>query len=97
MPYIITEPCIDILDGACRAICPVNCIYLPEETLLPVSRQRQKMYVNPAECIDCDACRDACPVDAIFDENEVPEMWQAYIAEEYAAFGLSRSNKETPW
>lgn len=92
MAYIITEPCIDILDGACRQICPVNCIYLPEETTLPAAQQRQKMYVNPAECIDCDACREACPVGAVYHEDEVPEQWLGYIAEEYAAFGLSRSS-----
>lgn len=92
MPYIITEPCIDILDGACREICPVNCIYLPDETRLPVAQQRRKMYVNPAECIDCDACREACPVGAIYRDDEVPQPWQAYIAEEYAAFGLQHKS-----
>jgi NAD-dependent dihydropyrimidine dehydrogenase PreA subunit len=38
MPYIITEYCIDVMDGACREVCPVNCIYLPEETKLPKAK-----------------------------------------------------------
>ena len=34
---------------------------------------------TPQECIDCDACVEACPVDAIFAEDQVPEEWQRYI------------------
>ncbi|MDH5748650.1 MAG: ferredoxin family protein [Rhodospirillales bacterium] len=37
------------------------------------------LYINPEECIDCDACPRACPADAIFIESEVPEKWQSYI------------------
>lgn len=86
MPYIITEPCIGLVDGACRDLCPVNCIYLPEETRLPHDRRLNKMYVNPGECIECGACRDICPVGAIYREDQVPQHWQAYVAAEYAAF-----------
>jgi len=31
-------------------------------------------------CIDCGACVDPCPVDAIFHEDELPEKWNEYIA-----------------
>ena len=31
------------------------------------------------ECIDCDACVEACPVDAITPEDQVPAEWQKYI------------------
>jgi ferredoxin len=31
------------------------------------------------ECIDCDACVEACPVDAITPEDMVPAEWQKYI------------------
>jgi NAD-dependent dihydropyrimidine dehydrogenase PreA subunit len=27
MPYVITEPCIDVTDKACMDECPVDCIY----------------------------------------------------------------------
>ena len=30
------------------------------------------LYINPDECIDCDACKPECPVDAIFPEEEGP-------------------------
>jgi hypothetical protein len=28
--------------------------------------------------IDCDACVEACPVDACFAEDQLPEEWQQY-------------------
>ena len=39
------------------------------------------LYINPTECIDCHACALACPVAAIFIEDEVPEKWKGYIRE----------------
>ena len=41
--------------------------------------QHEQLYIDPAECIDCDACVDACPVDAITPEDMVPDKWQQYI------------------
>jgi ferredoxin len=38
------------------------------------------MYIDPATCIDCDACVPACPVGAIFAEEKVPAKWQGFIA-----------------
>ena len=34
MPYIITEPCIDIKDKSCVDVCPVDCIYEGEKDAL---------------------------------------------------------------
>ena len=34
------------------------------------------LYIDPDECIDCDACVEACPVDAITSEDQVPPEWQ---------------------
>jgi len=36
------------------------------------------LYIDPAECIDCGACVPACPVEAIFEESEVPEKWAEF-------------------
>jgi NAD-dependent dihydropyrimidine dehydrogenase PreA subunit len=33
---------------------------------------------DPEECIDCDACVEACPVDAGFAEERLREGWQKY-------------------
>ncbi len=71
MAYVICEPCVDVKDTACVAVCPVDCIYeFDGENML---------YIQPDECIDCDACRPECPVEAIFPLAEVPGQWQSYI------------------
>ncbi len=78
MAYVICEPCVDVKDTACVAVCPVDCIYdFDGENML---------YIQPEECIDCDACRPECPVEAIFPQAEVPGQWQNYIAMNVEAF-----------
>ena len=37
------------------------------------------LVIDPDECIDCGACVPACPVEAIFPDDEVPEEWSMYI------------------
>ncbi|MCI1935970.1 MAG: ferredoxin family protein [Bifidobacteriaceae bacterium] len=68
MTYVIAEPCIDVKDKACVDECPVDCIYEGQRTL----------YINPNECVDCGACEPACPVEAIFYEDDLPEEWAWY-------------------
>ena len=41
--------------------------------------QVTQLYIDPEECIDCDACVEACPVDACFAEDQLPDEWQSYI------------------
>jgi ferredoxin len=69
MPYVITEPCIGVKDKSCVDVCPVNCIYEGDDQL----------YISPDECIDCAACEAACPVTAIFFEEDVPAEWHSYV------------------
>src|SRR6267378_3910509 len=69
MPFIIAEPCIGVKDKSCVEVCPVNCIYEGED----------QYYIHPDECIDCQACEAACPVQAIFPDNSVPEKWKNFI------------------
>jgi len=71
MTYIITEPCIDVLDKSCVEVCPVDCIHYEEGT-------DRKLYIDPDECIDCGACEPVCPVTAIFAEDDVPADQAAY-------------------
>lgn len=37
------------------------------------------LYINPESCIDCDACKVECPVDAIFHEYDVPIEMRSFI------------------
>ena len=35
MTYVIAEPCVNVIDQACVAVCPVDCIHFdPAESLL---------------------------------------------------------------
>ncbi|MFC3860929.1 ferredoxin [Deinococcus antarcticus] len=78
MPHVITSPCIGTKDQACTEVCPVECIYDAGEMLL----------IHPDECIDCGACVPACPVSAIYPEEDVPAEENAYIEKNRAYFGL---------
>ncbi|HEY8282880.1 MAG TPA: ferredoxin family protein [Chloroflexota bacterium] len=81
MTYVITEPCINVKDASCVAVCPVDCIYSNDEA--------DMYYINPDECIDCGACEPECPVTAIFAEDEVPPQWERFkqINDEYFSKG----------
>jgi ferredoxin len=76
MTYVICEPCIETKDRACVDVCPVDCIHPTEEE----DKGEEMLYIDPDTCIDCGACEPVCPVEAIFEEEEVPEQWQEYIA-----------------
>jgi len=70
MTYVIAEPCVDVKDGACVDVCPVDCIHEADRVLV----------IDPEECIDCGACEPECPVEAIFPEDTLPVKWQAFVA-----------------
>jgi NAD-dependent dihydropyrimidine dehydrogenase PreA subunit len=69
MAYVITEPCIDVMDKSCIEECPVDCI----------KPGKKQMLINPYDCIDCGACQPVCPVSAIYYENDVPENYKNFI------------------
>ena len=71
MTYVITEPCIDVLDLSCVEVCPVDCIHYGEGA-------DRKLYIDPDECIDCGACEPVCPVTAIYAEDDVPDNMKEY-------------------
>ena len=68
MTYTIAQPCVDVLDRGCVEECPVDCIY----------EGKRMLYIHPDECVDCGACEPACPVEAIFYEDDVPDEWLEY-------------------
>src|SRR5919198_1259168 len=73
MAYVIAEPCIGTKDNSCVEVCPVDCIHpTPDE---PDYDEVEQLYIDPEECIDCDACVEAC-----FAENQPPEEWEKYTA-----------------
>ena len=77
MPFIIAEPCINTKDSACVDVCPVDCIH-PTKNEAEFEAATQ-LYINPVECIDCGACEPACPVEAIFEQEALPDKWKSFI------------------
>jgi NAD-dependent dihydropyrimidine dehydrogenase PreA subunit len=70
MAYVIAEPCIGVKDKSCVEVCPMDCIHGAETDPM--------LYIDPEECIDCDACVPVCPVEAIFTETNLPEKWKHF-------------------
>ncbi|WP_029012015.1 ferredoxin FdxA [Niveispirillum irakense] len=66
MPYVVTELCIKCKFMDCVEVCPVDCFYEGENTLV----------IHPDECIDCGVCEPECPAEAIIpDTDPQAEQW----------------------
>lgn len=81
MVFVITSLCVGTCDTACTTVCPVDCIHGPADpedlaALPPEARAEAvraiQLYIDPDSCIGCGACEPECPVEAIFEESEVP-------------------------
>ncbi|MBI1779175.1 MAG: 4Fe-4S binding protein [Proteobacteria bacterium] len=77
MTYVVASACIDVKDGACQDVCPVDCIY----------EGGRMMYIQPDECINCGVCLSVCPVEAIYDEDDLPEAERPFKAVNAEFFG----------
>ena len=69
MTHTVCEPCNDCKYTDCCVVCPVECFYMDDMLL----------YIDPVDCIDCEACVPECPVEAIFSEPNTPAQWSSYI------------------
>ncbi len=67
---VVTQPCRDCKYTDCVTVCPVDCFYQDERML----------YIDPEECICCQACIPECPVSAIYEDYHVPAQWRQYTA-----------------
>jgi len=72
MTFVITDLCIDVKDTACVDVCPVDCIH-PTSDNTEFFDEEPQLYIDPEECIDCGVCEPECPVEAIYDEDALPE------------------------
>ena len=87
MTYVVTEPCIGTKDRSCVEVCPVDCFFNNKDGALnsKVGKEPAKaddvgmLVIHPDECIHCGACEPECPVDAIYEDDDVPEKWKEYI------------------
>ena len=72
MAFVIGQPCIGVKDTACVDVCPVDCIHAYVDS--------PQLYIDPVTCIDCGACEPACPVKAIWLEDQVPDDQKKFVA-----------------
>ena len=70
MAHVVTQPCVDCKYIDCVVVCPCECFYGDERML----------YIDPDDCIDCEACASECPVSAIYRDANVPAVWREYVA-----------------
>ncbi|MFG6115690.1 indolepyruvate ferredoxin oxidoreductase subunit alpha [Halobacillus sp. MO56] len=77
MAFVITSPCQHEKAAECVDVCPVDCIEQGEE----------QYFIDPNTCIDCGACVAACPVEAIFDEHELPPEEEEQLEKAENFFG----------
>jgi ferredoxin len=89
MTFVVTDNCQRCRFTDCVAVCPVDCFHGDDEML----------YIDPNECIDCGACVPECPVEAIFDETQLPDDKKSWIeANAKKAGGLPVINtKQDPY
>jgi len=85
MPYVIAEPCIDIIDRSCMDECPVDCIY----------EGARKLYINPVECIECGAGEPTCPVEAISKGQAVEPGHEPFVEDNARFFELPLPGRAT--
>jgi NAD-dependent dihydropyrimidine dehydrogenase PreA subunit len=86
MTYVITDRCVGTKEASCIEVCPVDCIHpMPGE---PGYDEAEQLYIDPRECIDCNACVDVCPVDAPL-SADAERDWDPGAVERNAAFFAS--------
>ena len=69
MAHVVTAPCVNCKYTDCVVVCPMECFYGDDAQL----------YIDPDDCIDCGACVPECPVQAIFQEDDVPAKWAGFV------------------
>jgi NAD-dependent dihydropyrimidine dehydrogenase PreA subunit len=87
MAYVVTQACIGTKDRSCVEVCPVDCFYdirkkeLNDEYGKDPKRAGDfgMLVIHPDECINCGACETECPVEAIYEDSEVPDALQKFV------------------
>src|SRR4051812_33441895 len=70
MTFVVTESCINCKHTDCVDVCPADAFREGPNFLV----------IAPDDCIDCALCVAECPVDAIFEESDVPAGQREFIA-----------------
>ena len=90
MAYVVTRLCRDCKDLGCVSACPKDCI-LEHSPSSGVSDLPNQVFIDPEECIDCNACVSECPWEAIYSDGDVPSALESDVA--LNALVLERRNE----
>ncbi len=92
MTWVITSLCREKVDMACVEVCPVDCIvqFKGDDPAFP-----NQLYIDPDECINCGVCEPECPWEAIFEDEQVPDVFSKDI-ELNASITAKRDEFEVP-
>lgn len=70
MASVVTSRCFGCKYTDCVVVCPTECFHEGD----------QMLFIDPDACVSCGACNAECPVEAIFEEEDVPESEFEFIA-----------------
>ena len=70
MAFVVTESCIKCKYTDCVAVCPADAFYEGPNFLV----------ISPIDCIDCGLCEPECPVNAIYQEDDLAADQQEFLA-----------------
>ncbi len=74
MTWVITRMCRDCVDISCVEVCPVDCIVQHKQKADAPGYENQ-LYIDPEECINCGVCEPECPWEAIFEDEQIPSVF----------------------
>ena len=86
MTYVVNEKCINCRYTNCVDVCPVDCFYIGENTIV----------IHPDECIDCGVCEPECPAEAILPDTEVTDNYWLDFNEKYSKIWPNITKKLDP-
>ena len=69
MTYIVNDKCVNCRYTDCLEVCPVDCFYLGENSIV----------IHPDECIDCGVCEPECPAGAIVPDTTMNDGLQYWL------------------
>ena len=69
MATLVTDNCQRCRFTECVTACPVSAFRADEDML----------YIHPDKCVDCGACIPKCPVQAIYEDIDLPEHLEEWI------------------
>lgn len=69
MTTLVTDNCQRCRFTECVTACPVSAFRAGEEML----------FIDPDVCVDCGACIPKCPVQAIYEDLDLPEQLNEWV------------------